>query len=87
MGAEILAFQYGHRKDELTHVAEQRAEEQRKALEANLEEQRKSYIAALKDQLSEAEKKVAELGRLRQPRHLSDAEKAKLRPTSSGFLR
>jgi hypothetical protein len=78
VGAEILAFQYGHRKDELTAIAESVAETKRQSDADAAEARRKRDVDALQTQLSEADRKVAELDRLRQPRHLTDNEKAKL---------
>jgi hypothetical protein len=70
VGAEILAFQYGHRKDELTAIAESNAEVKRKNDADAAEARRKTDVAALQKELVEAGKKVAELDRLRAPRHL-----------------
>jgi hypothetical protein len=41
VGAEILAFQYGHRKDELVAVAEHAAETRREQSEATTKAQQK----------------------------------------------
>jgi hypothetical protein len=78
VGAEILAFQYGHRKDELTAVAESAAETKRQGDADAAENRRKADVDALKKQLSEADKKVADLQAQNVPRHLKDGEKAKL---------
>jgi len=78
VGAEILAFQYGHRKDELTTFAESNAETKRQNEADAAEARRKTDVAALQKQLAEAGKKVAELDRLRAPRHLIPAQQKTL---------
>jgi hypothetical protein len=78
VGAEILAFQYGHRKDELTVIAERAAEIKRNGDADAAEKRRNADVEALQTQLAEAGKKVAELDKLRQPRHLTEDQKARL---------
>lgn len=63
VGAEIFAFQYGHRKDELTAIAETIAAANRQANADVAESRRKAETEALQFQLSEAEKRVAEAQR------------------------
>lgn len=83
VGAEILAFQYGHRKDLLVGIAE----EKRQKDDDDAEARRKTEVDALQNRLIEADKKVAELDRLRQPRHLTDSQKAKLTKFITGNSR
>jgi hypothetical protein len=85
VGAEILAFQYGHRKDELTAIAESSAEIRREQNEAEANKQHDADTAQLAQELAvaknvatEAVQKARELDRLRQPRHLTEDQKDKL---------
>ena len=78
VGAEILAFQYGHRKDELIAIAERNVETQKQAEANAIEARHKAAVEGVEKQLAEANKKVAELDRLRQPRHLTEEQKSKL---------
>ena len=76
--SEGLALIYDSRKESLVGVAALNTEAQRQRDADAAEVRRKSDVDALKKQLSAADKKVAELDRLRQPRHLTDGQKAKL---------
>jgi hypothetical protein len=87
--SEIVSHVYGLRKDELVAIAESNAVAQHKIDEAAVKKQSDTEAAQLRAQLAKAEKdateaaeRARELDRLRQPRHLSDSQKAKL----SGFL-
>jgi hypothetical protein len=77
-GAEIVSHIYGLHKDELVAAAEGAAAAQRQADADAAEKRRKADVEGVQKQLTEANKKVSELDRLRQPRHLTDDEKAKL---------
>jgi hypothetical protein len=57
VGAEIFAFQYGHRKDELTAIAESNAETKRKSDADAAEARRKADVEALQKRLADADKK------------------------------
>ncbi|MGD0023177.1 MAG: hypothetical protein ABSC37_00930 [Xanthobacteraceae bacterium] len=74
VGFELLAYFYGHRKDDLVAAKAQQTEQNHQAAE----DRRKAEVEGLQKQLVEADKKVRELDRLRQPRHLTDEQKAKL---------
>jgi hypothetical protein len=63
VGAEILAFQYGHRKDELTVIAESGADAKRKAGADAVEAKRKAETDALQEELNEAKRTAAEAKR------------------------
>jgi hypothetical protein len=63
VGAEILAFQYGHRKDELVAVAEHAAETRREQSEATTKAQRDAETAQLQRKLAEAQKAAEEAGK------------------------
>jgi hypothetical protein len=76
VGAEILAFQYGHRKDELTAIAESNAETKRKSDADAAEVRRKADVEALQKRLAEADKKVAGLQSQNVGRRLSADQKA-----------
>jgi hypothetical protein len=78
VGAEILAFQYGHRKDELTTVAERNAETQRKSEAEAAETRRKTDVEALQKRLAEADKKVEGLQSQNVGRRLNADQKAAL---------
>jgi len=78
VGAEILAFQYGHRKDELTAIAESSAEAKRKSEADAAEARRKVDVDTLQKRLAEADKKVAGLQSQNVGRRLSADQKAGL---------
>jgi hypothetical protein len=78
VGAEILAFQYGHRKDELTAIAESAAETKRKGDADAAEVRRKTDVEALQKRLTEADKKVAGLQSQNVGRRLKEDQKAGL---------
>jgi hypothetical protein len=72
--SEIVAFTYGLRKDQLVRIADiQRQQEQNQADDSHAKE-----IGGLKGQLSEADKKLAEIERLRTARHLTETQKQDL---------
>lgn len=85
VGAEILAFQYSHRKDFLTDEAERSRVEEQQRQEGAAETRRKAEVEGLQRQLADADKKAAEAAKKAEgvaqqiaPRHLSEAEKTKL---------
>jgi hypothetical protein len=78
VGAEILAFQYGHRKDELMAIAEAAAETKRMGDADAAEARRKTDVEALQKRLAEADKKVAGLQSQNVARRLSDSDKQAL---------
>ena len=85
VGAEILAFQYGHRKDELTAIAESNAETQRQADADAAETRRKSEVNSLQSQLAEAGNKVADLQAKTAHRRLKPEQKTALVEALSRF--
>jgi len=82
--SEIVSHVYSLRKDQLVAAADRASAEQRERETNEAEARRKAETEALQKQLAEADKKVAELDRLRTPRHLSDAQKAKLTASLAG---
>lgn len=76
--SEIVAFRYGLRKDTLIEMRDQEREALAKRESEEAEARRKTEVARLQKQLTDADKKVAELDRLRAPRHLNDAQKTAL---------
>jgi hypothetical protein len=78
VGAEILAFQYGHRKDLLTAIAESSADAKRKVEADAAEARHEADVEGVQKQLAEANQKVAELDKLWQPRKFTSDQKAKL---------
>src|SRR5713226_7045603 len=76
--SEAAALVYDSRNHRLAGIAENEriAADQKKYDDA--ETRHATEIGGVKTSLTEAEKKVAELERLRAPRHLTDAQKAKL---------
>lgn len=74
VGAEVLAFQYGHRKDELTAIAERSAEIERQRDADTADKRRREDVERVEKKLAEANEKVAELDRLRTPRQLTKAQ-------------
>jgi len=78
VGAEILAFQYGQRKDELTAIAESSAETKRKSDADAAEARRKADVGVLQERLSAADKKVTDLEKQQAPRRLTDQQKQTL---------
>jgi hypothetical protein len=85
VGAEIFAFQYGHRKDELTAIAEGNAETKRKGDADAAEARRKADVEALQRRLAEADKKVAGLQSQNVGRRLKEDQKAALVRALSPF--
>lgn len=85
VGAEILAFQYGHRKDELTAIAESAAEMKRNRDADAAEVRRKSDVEALQKRLAEADKKVAGLQSQNVGRRLTADQKAAMVMALSSF--
>jgi hypothetical protein len=86
VGAEIFAFQYGHRKDELTAVAETNAETKRKSDADAAETRRKADVDSLQEKLAAAQKAAADAAQkakqveARQAdRRLSEEQKAAIR--------
>jgi hypothetical protein len=82
VGAEILAFQYGHRKDELTAIAETAADAKRRADTDAAESRRLADVKALQDKLAAAEKvavdaskKAGDVERQAAPRHLTESQR------------
>lgn len=84
VGAEVLAFQYGNRKDDLVAAAESLRSNQARQENEKTEARRQTEVTTLQRQLSEADKKVTELQERQAPRHLSEDQKAKLAGYLSG---
>jgi hypothetical protein len=76
--SEVASHMYGLRKDELVAIAESAAATQRQNDADAAEARRKVDVEGVQKQLAEANKKVADLDRLRQPRHLTEDQKGKL---------
>jgi hypothetical protein len=76
--SEVISHRYGLRKDELVAVAEVATSKQRKADQDAADSRHATEISGLKKTLSEADKKVTELERIQQPRHLTAEQKGKL---------
>jgi hypothetical protein len=84
-GAEVISHIYGLRKDELVAAAERTATEQRQRDADAAEARRKADVEAVQKQLSEADKKVADLQIQQAPRHLSPAQQGELIRVLSPF--
>lgn len=76
--SEVISHRYGLRKDELVVAAERAAGNQRKNETADAETRRKAEVEGLQKQLSESDKKVADLQYQQTPRRLSPEQKATL---------
>jgi hypothetical protein len=77
-GAEVVSHIYGLRKDELVAAAERAATTQREADADAAETRRKAEVDALQKQLTDADKRVAELRAYQAQRHISPEQKAEL---------
>jgi hypothetical protein len=74
--SEGMALIYDSRKEHLVSLAAGETEAQRKRDADAAEARHRADVEGVQKQLTEANKKVAELDKLRQPRHLSAEQKA-----------
>ncbi len=82
--SEVVSHVYGLRKDELVAVAEVANANKRKTEQDAADARHTAEIGGLKEQLSEADKKLAEIERLRAARHLTADQKTSLAAVLAG---
>src|SRR5258705_13254661 len=68
VGAEVLHFNYSHRKDALTTIREAKQAADTTRYKDEAEARRKAEVDGLQKQLSEADKKVAKIQKQQAPR-------------------
>jgi hypothetical protein len=78
VAAEVLAFQYSHRKDYLSESAESTRIEEQQRKDAENETRRAAEVGQLQKQLADADKKVAGLQTQNIARRLTTAQKEAL---------
>jgi hypothetical protein len=78
VGAEVLHFNYSHRKDYLTGIRERQQLEQAQRDQENVEQRRKAEVEGLQRKLEEADRKVVDLQKGTAPRQLTGPQKEAL---------